>query len=105
MAAATLAHCGFGGQGDVQFCPALKTEDASLLNDRLWRSAGGGNGFLKAEVLAALLADRRVSTARLRLCVPALRANNRNRLCFCGRHGDALRCGLAASASQPMRRG
>src|SRR5258707_13634932 len=80
MAAAALAHSGFCRQRYVQFCPALKTEDSSLLNDRLWRFADWPNRFLQTKVLAALLADRRVSTSRLRLYVPALRANNRNRL-------------------------
>jgi hypothetical protein len=76
--AALPAHGGFRRGGHLQFRAALETPDQPLLNRRLLKFGRGAQRYLDAEMPAAMLADRRVSAARLPLYVAAPGARDRD---------------------------
>ena len=82
VGAALAAHGGFSGDGHSQLGAALKTPNQLLFNLRLFRFGGGTQCLLNAEMLLALLTDRRVSPARFPLYVTALGARYRDRFWF-----------------------
>src|SRR5882724_10722907 len=97
MAAAALAHGGFGCGRDVQLGSALETTDATELNGRFgsfrnFRSFGGF--FFESKVGTAFFADGGVAAARFLLDVAAFGAGRRNGFLFRSCHRAWLRCGL-----------
>src|ERR1043166_7611778 len=82
VGAALAAHCGFSGDCYSQLGAALETPNQLLFNLRLLRFGGGAECLLNAEILLALLTDRRVSPARFPLYVTALGARDRDRVWF-----------------------
>jgi hypothetical protein len=89
MAAAALAHGGFGGDRDFEISAALEARDFAFLDSRLIRRgpSGFGRGLAEPEMGTAFLAIGGISPDRLALRMATLRASDCGGLWLGRRHG------------------